>query len=134
LLRRLEHDGASVRCLCRDPEALRWRVHPTTDVVQGDLLRPESLDAAFSGIKTAFYLVHSMHAGAGFEAQEAEAASNFARAAKEARVQRIVYLGGLANGGELSPHMRSRAGTGDILPLERNSGDRVSGFRDHRFR
>jgi uncharacterized protein YbjT (DUF2867 family) len=83
--------------------------------VQGDLLQPESLGAVFSGIDTAFYLVHSMHAGAGFEAQESDAAANFARAAANAGVRRIVYLGGLANGGELSPHMRSRAATGEIL-------------------
>jgi uncharacterized protein YbjT (DUF2867 family) len=104
--------------LCRNPEALRWRVAPGTQVVQGDLLQPASLAAAFRGVDTAFYLVHSMHGGGGFEAQEREAAANFARAARGAGVRRIIYLGGLAHG-ELSPHMRSRAETGDIL---RSSG------------
>ena len=38
----------------------------------------------------------------------AEAATNFALAAREANVRRIIYLGGLAHGQDLSPHMRSR--------------------------
>jgi uncharacterized protein YbjT (DUF2867 family) len=115
LLRRLEQDGLPVRCLCRNPEALRWRVSPGTELVQGDLRRAESLEAVFSGVETAFYLVHAMHAGREFEAEERRVARNFARAARAAGVRRIVYLGGLAHGADLSPHMRSRAETGDIL-------------------
>jgi uncharacterized protein YbjT (DUF2867 family) len=46
LLRRLEQDGLSVRCLCRNPEALRWRVAPGTELVRGDLLQPASLAPA----------------------------------------------------------------------------------------
>lgn len=115
LLRRLEQDRLAVRCLCRNPEALRWRVAPGTELVRGDLLQPASLPAAFSDVDTAFYLVHSMHAGPEFEAQERRAAANFALAAAEAGVRRIIYLGGLACGDELSPHMRSRAETGNAL-------------------
>jgi nucleoside-diphosphate-sugar epimerase len=39
LLKRLERDGLAVRCLCRNPEALGWRVAPATELVRGDLLR-----------------------------------------------------------------------------------------------
>ena len=119
LLGRLQRDGLAVRCLCRNPEALGWRAAPGTELVQGDLLQPASLGVAFSGVDTAFYLVHSMKAGDRFEADEKAAASNFAAAARDAGVRRIVYLGGLAHGSELSPHMRSRAETGNIL---RSSG------------
>ncbi len=119
LLRRLERDGVSVRCLCRNPEVLRCRVSAGTEVVRGDLRQPASLGPAFSGVDIAFYLVHSMNAGKQFEAEEHQAAANFTMAAHQAGVQRIVYLGGLAHGGELSPHMRSRAETGNIL---RSSG------------
>ena len=115
LLRRLERDGAAVRCLCRNPEALGWRVAPGTEVVQGDLLQPASLGNAFSGVDTAFYLVHSMNSGGEFEAEEGRAAHHFAAAARNAGVRRIVYLGGLAHGAGLSAHMRSRAETGNIL-------------------
>jgi uncharacterized protein YbjT (DUF2867 family) len=126
LLRRLEQDGVAVRCLCRNPEALGWRIAPGTELVRGDLLQPTSLGAAFQGVDTAFYLVHSMHSGADFEAREKQAAANFARAASEAGVQRIVYLGGLSHGDGLSAHMRSRAETGDIL---RSSGIPVIEFQ-----
>jgi uncharacterized protein YbjT (DUF2867 family) len=115
LVRRLEADGLAVRCLCRHPEALVWRVAPSTEIVQGDLLHPDSLGAAFSGVDIAFYLVHTMFDGSGFEAAEREAAANFALAAREAGVRRIIYLGGLAQGDDLSAHMRSRAETGNIL-------------------
>ena len=119
LLRRYERNGSAVRCLCRSPEAPCWRVTPGTELVRGDLLQPASLGAAFSGVDTAFYLVHSMNSGREFQAEERTAASNFAMAARTAGVRRIVYLGGLGHGEELSPHMRSRAETGDIL---RSSG------------
>jgi uncharacterized protein YbjT (DUF2867 family) len=126
LLRRLEQDRLPVRCLCRNPEALRWRVAPGTEVAQGDLLQPASLGAAFLQVDTAFYLVHSMQSGAAFEDQERRSATNFAAAARAAGVKRIIYLGGLAHGSDLSPHMRSRAETGDIL---RSSGIPVIEFR-----
>ena len=115
LLRRLEEEGLPVRCLCRDPETLRRRVAPGTELVRGDLLHPASLDSAFSGVDTAFYLVHSMNSGPGFETNEAASAANFALAANNAGVRRIIYLGALASGGHLSPHMRSRLDTGNIL-------------------
>lgn len=126
LLRRLEKEGLPIRCLCRHPEALRSRVAPGTEVVQGDLLQPASLGAAFFGIDTAFYLAHSMKNGKKFEADEHQAAANFAEAARAANVQRIIYLGGLGHGDDLSPHMRSRAETGEIL---RSSGIPVIEFQ-----
>ncbi len=126
LLRRLEREGRAVRCLCRNPEALRGRAAPRTEIVRGDLLLAGSLGAAFSGVETAFYLVHSMQSGPEFEAREREAASNFAQAARAAGVRRIIYLGGLAQGAGLSRHMRSRVATGNIL---RSSGIPVVEFQ-----
>jgi uncharacterized protein YbjT (DUF2867 family) len=101
--------------LCRNPETLGGRVAPRTELVRGDLLQPASLEVAFSGVDTAFYLVHSMNSGEEFEAEERRAAYNFAAAARKAGVRRIIYLGGLAHGAGLSAHMRSRAETGNIL-------------------
>lgn len=59
LLRYLEEGGHAVRCLARHPE----NVAPfklTTHVVAGDCLDEASLDRALSGIRCAYYLVHSM--------------------------------------------------------------------------
>jgi len=97
-----------------------------SELIQGDLLDPASLDSAFRDVDVAYYLVHSMNDGAGFERLELRCAENFAKAAKNAGVKRIVYLGGLAHGSNLSPHMRSRAEVGDVL---RSSGIPVLEFR-----
>jgi len=114
-LRHLERQGVAVRCLCRNPEMLRGLAAPGTEIVQGDLFQPASLGPALAGVDTAFYLVHSMQAGPEFEGREREAVTNFALAARHAGVRRIIYLGGLGQGDALSPHMRSRAETGNIL-------------------
>jgi len=105
--------------LCRNPEAVAWRVASATEVVEANLLSLPSLRSAFIGVDTAFYLVHAMFDGGDFEVADREAATNFALAAREANVRRIIYLGGLAHGQDLSPHMRSRVEVGKIL---RSSG------------
>ena len=70
--------------------------------------RPATLTAALEGAEIAVYLVHSLDQ-ADFEARDARAAAAFGRAAAEAGVRQIVYLGGLGSDDEdLSPHLRSR--------------------------
>lgn len=91
------------------------RVEARTDVVVGDLLDRDSIAAAMSGIQTAYYLVHSMAASGDFEELDRRAALNFANAAREARIGRIIYLGGLGSGDELSAHLASRHEVGEIL-------------------
>lgn len=116
LLSRLQQQGMPVRCVTRRPEALRDRVDATTEVVQGDVFDFPSLAAAFEGVETAYYFVHSMGDNRDFESQDRIAAENFAKAATQAGVRRLVYLGGLGNPDEkLSKHLRSRQETGDVL-------------------
>ena len=112
--------GARVRCLVRDPGRLRdqpWAGQ--VEVAQGDVTHPETLHGAFDGIDAAYYLVHALGTGTGFERVDAQAARWFAKAAADAKVRRIVYLGGLlppdVPARELSPHLRSRAEVGRIL-------------------
>jgi uncharacterized protein YbjT (DUF2867 family) len=116
LLSLLQKSGVHVRCLTRRPEALHDRVTPTTEVVQGDVFDSHSLQAAFEGVETAYYFVHSMGDNRDFESQDRIAAENFATAATRAGVRRLVYLGGLGNPDDkLSKHLRSRQETGDVL-------------------
>lgn len=115
LLRRFELRGEAVRCLARRPEYLRDRVAPTTEVVAGDLLRAETLPPAFDGVRVVYYLAHSMGSDKDFERDERVSAENAARAALEAGVERVVYLGGLAHGEDLSPHLASRQTVGVVL-------------------
>jgi uncharacterized protein YbjT (DUF2867 family) len=115
LLHRLEQAVFGVRCLTRRPQALAGRVGSATDVVVGDVLDRESLAAAMVGVDTAYYLVHSMGTSDDFEDVDRRAASNFAEISREAGVRRVVYLGGLGSGDDLSAHLASRHEVGDIL-------------------
>jgi uncharacterized protein YbjT (DUF2867 family) len=115
LLKRLEETERPVRCLTRRPEVLGERCAPGTRVVAGDLLDPGSMDAAMEGIHDAYYLVHSMGGAGEFEELDRRAATNFAAAARRAGVARIVYLGGLGAGSDLSSHLASRQEVGAIL-------------------
>ena len=115
LLARLEQESRSVRCLVRRPEFLRPRVGPGTEVVGGDLTRPETLPAAMQDVSTAYYLVHSMASEGSFRQQDRLAAEAFAAAARRAGVKSIIYLGGLGGEGNLSRHLASRQEVGRIL-------------------
>jgi uncharacterized protein YbjT (DUF2867 family)/ligand-binding SRPBCC domain-containing protein len=115
LLRTLEEGGRAVRCLVRPPAGLDANA-PATEIVQGDCLEEPSLDRAFAGVRSAYYLVHSMRGGSDFADVDRQAAENFGRAAARAGVRRIIYLGGLTGDvASLSTHLKSRAETGDIL-------------------
>jgi len=109
LRKRLEQRGSRVRCLVRHPGQLATRVSNSTEIVQGDLLAPETLEPALEGVESAYYLVHSMGSEHDFEQRDRVAARNFATAARRAGVHRILYLGGLAHGDDLSPHLRRNA-------------------------
>lgn len=116
LLKLLEVEGFVVRCLARRPEYLQSRAGPGTEVVVGDVLDPSSLVPALQGMQTAYYLVHALGSVGSFVEREYEGARNFGRAAKEAGVRRIVYLGGLADESQqLSDHLRSRVQVGHLL-------------------
>ncbi|MFC6062517.1 SDR family oxidoreductase [Streptomyces ochraceiscleroticus] len=112
--------GYRVRCLARSPGKLRD--HPwaeRAEVVRGDVTDEASVRAAMQGIDVAYYLVHALGTGSGFEATDRKAARVFGEQAAAAGVRRIVYLGGLTPQDvperELSPHLRSRAEVGRIL-------------------
>ena len=108
LLRRLLEEGRPARALARDPA----RLDPVAgaEAATGDVLTGRGLDEALDGCSTAYYLVHSMEAAANgdFSDRDRRGAENFAEAARRAGVERIVYFGGIAPAGPLSPHLRSR--------------------------
>ena len=124
----LEQRDVALRCLVRSPDKLHRKVYKATDVMQGDVLNRESLDSALSGVKMAYYLVHLMSSSANFERRDREGAENFAAAAKQAGIERIIYLGGLGEDADpkLSTHLRSRHEVGRIL---RESGVETIEFR-----
>ena len=96
--------GHTVRAMTRRPEDYSG----VGDPVGADVDDPASLVAALDGVAVAVYLVHSLD-DPDFERKDARAARNFSRAAADAGVRQIVYLGGLgADDGDLSAHLRSR--------------------------
>jgi uncharacterized protein YbjT (DUF2867 family) len=115
LVRALHERGERVRCMARQPDAARARLHPDVEVVRGDVLDSASLATALAGVDTAFYLVHAMATPGEFASEERAGAENFAQAARAAGVRRIVYLGGLGGDAELSPHLASRHAVGRLL-------------------
>ncbi|KPC60231.1 SDR family oxidoreductase [Streptomyces chattanoogensis] len=113
-------EGHRVRCLARSPGTLRD--HPwagSAEVVRGDVGDAGSVRAAMRGIDVAYYLVHAMGTGRGFEERDRRAARIFGEQARAAGVRRIVFLGALTPAGvpeeRLSPHLRSRAEVARLL-------------------
>jgi uncharacterized protein YbjT (DUF2867 family) len=113
LLHALLERRIGVRCLARRPEAIPPQ--PGLEVVAGDALDAVAVRRALEGVEVAYYLIHAMGAPESFEQLDRRAALIFAEAARDAGVRRIVYLGGLGEGRDLSPHLASRQEVGRLL-------------------
>ena len=115
LYRPMEAAGYYVRCLTRKLDEAQG-LWPDRQWVRGDIGDPSTLPAAMEGCDFAFYLVHGMGSHRpGWAEEELRWARNFARAAQQAGVSRIVYLGGVAPQGTPSEHLLSRLNTGEAL-------------------
>ncbi len=107
-----------VVCLVRDPRrfSLPDSVQGKVTVVQGDLLKPETLQNLPTDLDAAYYLVHSMGSGkAGFEEAEQQAATHFVQFLNTTTARQIVYLSGISNDNHLSEHLASRRKVEDVL-------------------
>jgi uncharacterized protein YbjT (DUF2867 family) len=102
-----EHEVVALSRRPRPDEGdVRWVVADATD--------PSSL-GFLAGVDAAVYLVHSL-GSSDFEDVDRAAAENVARAAAEAGLRQIVFLGGLGDDGPaLSAHLRSRHETARAL-------------------
>ena len=100
----LAEAGHDVRAMTRHPDTYQG----AGVAVFGDVHDPGTLTDALSGCSVAYYLVHSLDSK-DFQRLDAEAARAFGRAAAEAGVEQIIYLGGLGSDSDnLSAHLRSR--------------------------
>lgn len=81
----------------------------------GDVGDREAMLAALDGVRSAYFLVHSLASGGEFEEEERRAAREFAYVARERGIERLIYLGGIVHATDLSPHLRSRREVGEIL-------------------
>jgi uncharacterized protein YbjT (DUF2867 family) len=123
LLPRLLAEGHEVCALARDRERVRAALVYCTrhardfglaevglgdfELIVGDTLTGAGVLRAMRGVDLAYYLIHSMEPSRSgpFATRERISAQTFANAARAARVDRIVYLGGPRAG---SAHLASR--------------------------
>ena len=119
LAERLVTHGHDVRCLVRDRGRASHLRDLGCEIHEGNVLEPDSLRGAGTGVDVAYYLVHSMGGGRGgdYRATDTRAATNFARMAGAEGVGRVVYLGGLGDQPR-SEHLRSRHETAQALAAE----------------
>lgn len=115
LVPKLAEHGFKVRAAARNIKVLEARQWQDVALLAADALQPETLTKAMTGVDTAYFLVHSMSAGKNLQELERRTATNFATAAQQMGVKRIIYLGGLMPKETQSEHLISRQLTGDIL-------------------
>lgn len=123
-----------VICMTRNVESLNRHYNENVKVNKADVMNYRELINVMSGIDVAFYLIHSMEGSSKdwekFAEKDRLAAENFATAATECGIKRIIYLGGLSptigKEGELSEHLLSRNEVGKIL---KKSSAKVTIFR-----
>jgi uncharacterized protein YbjT (DUF2867 family) len=118
LLDRLLNLGFEVKALVRNPAKID-RNHPHLTLITGDIRDEARVREAMRGCEVAFYLVHGLDESGNFEYEEALSAKVFTQASNLEGIQKIIYLGGLGESKDLSPHLRSRQLTGQILALGR---------------
>lgn len=111
--------GIPVRAMARTPsklEGVRWPERwPHCEIVEGDVLAPETLEGKFDGVRVAFYLIHAMCASKDYLQLEIDGARNFADAAAAGGVERVFYIGGLVPEGAETQHILAREAIGDTL-------------------
>jgi len=115
LVARLTREGVAVRATARSVAALEARGWSDVEVAAADALVPATLSAVLEGVDTAYYLVHSMGDEEGVGQLDVHAAQNFAAAAAEAGVRRIVYVGRLVPIGSHGDHLFGRREVGAAL-------------------
>jgi uncharacterized protein YbjT (DUF2867 family) len=128
LVPRLLEAGYRVRCLVRDPNRLQGRPWlKRVEVFSGDALVLDTLMEAMKDVSAAYYLIHGKQGGRINAHRDLDVARNFAEAAGEAKIERIIYLGELVDPtSDLSQYLRARHETGYIL---RHSSVPVTEFR-----
>jgi len=120
--------------MTRNVESLNRHYNENVKVNKADVMNYRELINIMSGIDVAFYLIHSMEGSSKdwekFAEKDRLAAENFATAATECGIKRIIYLGGLSpkkgKEAELSEHLLSRNEVGKIL---KKSSAKVTIFR-----
>ncbi len=111
LLTLLAEEGHQIVAFVRSARRLVIHDHlsANVEILEGDLLHPETYESFPKDIDIGYYLVHSMGSQAsGFSELEATCAQNFTEAMEATDAKQIIYLSGLARQGKKSEHIKSR--------------------------
>jgi uncharacterized protein YbjT (DUF2867 family) len=111
----LTDESVRLRLFVRNARKAQADLEDRVELFEGDTLEEGSVRKGLEGIDVAYYLIHSMVAGADFEKLDRMSAQNFLEACIAQKVKRIIYLGGLGTEDTASKHLRSRLETGEIL-------------------
>jgi uncharacterized protein YbjT (DUF2867 family) len=138
LARALAGSDVRVRCLVRNAGRAEDLQAAGCEIVEGDVGDAPSLAGVGRDIEVAYYLIHAMAGGEGFQERERQGARNFAQMAGEAGIGRVVYLGGLGDQ-TVSKHLLSRHETALTLarhgpPLTYFRAAMVVGAKSESFR
>jgi uncharacterized protein YbjT (DUF2867 family) len=140
---------AQIVCMTRNAEKLKKKIsnnnhnnNNNVKIAEANVMDYVQIKDVLSEIDIAYYLIHSMEGVSAkewkkFAEKDRKAAENFAKAATECKVKRIIYLGGLIHEekgitnskrgqSKISEHMQSRIEVGNIL---KTSSAKVTIFR-----
>ncbi len=115
LLYNLLNEKINIRLLVRNKNKLEYSILEKCQIYEGDTFNLQILEEALRGTDVAVYLIHMMGKGRDYEEKERQSAENFRVCCEKAGVKQIIYLGGLGELKDASPHLRSRYITGQIL-------------------
>ncbi len=112
--------GYKVRAIARSYDKLNNRAFARdgqVELISCDVTNCQLLTEALRDVDVVYYFVHSMGPNAkDFATTDRLAAANMVESSKQAKVKRIIYLGGLGeDNSQLSKHLRSRAEVAQIL-------------------
>jgi len=111
----LSDKSVRLRLFVRNARKVQAGLEDHIELFEGNALDEGSVRKGLVGIDVAYYLIHSMGAGADYEKLDRLSAQNFLDACIDNKVKRIIYLGGLGKKDTASKHLRSRLETGEIL-------------------
>lgn len=116
----LLEQGYEVYCCVRDRNRLGFQASlfesGKLNILEIDFLKLSDKNIFTGNCDIAFYLIHSMNAGIdNFGNLEERAAENFIRFIQPASPKQIIYLSGISNNKNLSPHLSSRKNVENIL-------------------
>lgn len=108
-------EKVNLRLLVRNKNKLDYKLIEKCQVYEGDTFNTALLEESLRGVDIGVYLIHMMGKGKDYEEKETESAKNFRKCCERTGVKQIIYLGGLGDLKDASPHLRSRYRTGEIL-------------------